>query len=168
MSRQRQTILFSARITGHVMWWVFAVAALFAGGITWWMEYRAIDASFVSGGPDGWTVYTPMTGTGFVDLIGSSAPEWWQGPAVYAFAAFVLVVVAATVDAFAARHFIAGIVTVVVPFLALALFVLATPGAIDGIFLHPTVSLVLVLVGVAVREVWMRAGAPRLQTEAYE
>ena len=165
MSRQRLLILFSARITGHVMWWVFAVAALFAGGITWWMEYVAFDASFVDGGLYGWTVYTPITGAGYVDLIGSSAPEWWQDPAVYALAAFVLVVVAAIVDAFAARRLIAGIVTVVAPFAALALFVLATPGGIDGVFLHPTVSLVLVLVGVAVREVWMRAGAPRPQTE---
>lgn len=53
-------------------------------------------------------------------------------------------------------------------FVALVLFVIATPGAIDGVFLHSTVAMVLVLVGVAIREVWMRAGAPRAHAESHE
>lgn len=57
-----------------------------------------------------------------------------------------------------------GTITVAAPFVALAFFVLATPGGIDGVFLHNAVSLVLVLVGVAIREVWMRACAPRVVT----
>lgn len=150
------------------MWWVFVVAALFAGGITWWMEHVAVDASFVGGGPHGWTAYTPTTDLGYVDLIGSSAPEWWQDPAVYAFAAFVVVVISAIVDALAARRLLAGIITVLTPFVALVLFVIATPGAIDGVFLRSTVAMVLVLVGVAIREVWMRAGAPRAHAESHE
>lgn len=47
---------------------------------------------------------------------------WWQNPAFYALAAFVLVVAAAVVDAVAARRLHAVIVTVVVPFVALGLF----------------------------------------------
>ncbi|WP_439028884.1 hypothetical protein [Gordonia terrae] len=154
--------MFSARIVGHVMWWVFVVSALFAGGITWWRVHESVGASF-GGGLGGWTIYTPylpVTGTGYVDLAFSPGPEWWQNPAVYALAAFVLVVVAAIVDAFASRRLVVGIITVVTPFAALTLFVLATPGAIDGVYLHSTVSLTLVLVGVAIRELWMRAGVP--------
>ncbi|WP_238421820.1 hypothetical protein [Gordonia sp. 'Campus'] len=164
----RKRVLFTARTVGHVMWWVFVVAALFAGGITWWMtEYVAVDASFV-GGSHGWTVYTPTSGASHVvDLIGSSGPEWWQDPAVYALAAFVAVAIAAIVDALAARRLIAGIITVAAPFVALGLFVLATPGAIDEVYLHSTVSLVLILIGVAIREVLMRAIAPGVQDEPH-
>lgn len=145
-------LLVSARIVGHVMWWVFVVSALFAGGITWWSPYESLGAPF-----GGWAI---GSGSGFIAF--SPGPQWWQDPAVYAPVAFVLVVVAAVVDAVAARGLIAGIVTVAVPFIALGFFVLATPGGIDGVFLHSAVSLVLVLVGVAIREVWMRAGAPRV------
>ena len=166
MSR-RQSVLFGARITGHIMWWIFVVSALFAGGISWWREYAAIDASFVSG-LYGFTIYTPTTGAGYIDLASSPSPQWWQDPAVYALTAFVLVVVASVVDAIAARQLLSGIVTVLVPFVALALFVLAAPGAINGVFLHSTVALMLVLVGVAIREVWMRALAPSVPAEHHE
>ncbi|MCG7634647.1 hypothetical protein MHN80_20245 [Gordonia McavH-238-E] len=161
----RKRVLFTARTVGHVMWWVFVVAALFASGITWWMtEYVAVDASFV-GRSYGWTIYTPTTVAGYVDLMRSSGPEWWQDPAVYALAAFVAVVIAAIVDALAARRLIAGIITVAAPFVALGLFVLATPGAVDEVYPHGTVSLVLILIGVAIREVWMRAIAPGVRDE---
>lgn len=109
------------------------VAALFAGGITWWMEFKALDASFVGGGLDGWTIYTSATGAGFVDIVGPPAPPWWLDPAVYALVAFVTVAIAAVVDACAVRRLIPGIVTVVAPFVAPALFVLATPGGIEGV-----------------------------------
>ncbi|MGW6035365.1 hypothetical protein ACWFOS_17075 [Gordonia terrae] len=166
MSR-RQSVLFGARVTGHVMWWIFVVSALFAGGISWWREYSAVDASFVSG-LYGFTIYTPTTGAGYIDLASSPSPQWWQDPAVYALTAFVLLVVAAVVDAIATRQVLSGIVTVLVPFVALALFALATPGAINGVFLHSAVALLLVLVGVAVREVWMRALAPNVQDWHHE
>lgn len=112
---------------------MFVVAALFAGGITWWMEFKALDASFVGGGLDGWTIYTSATGAGFVDIVGPPAPPWWLDPAVYALVAFVTVAIAAVVDACAVRRLIPGIVTVVAPFVAPALFVLATPGGIEGV-----------------------------------
>lgn len=169
MSRQRQSILVSARLTGHVMWWVFVVSALFAGGITWWGTYSTIGAAFAEG-QAGWTAYTPTTGAVYVDLIGGSPGihTWWQNPGFYALVAFVVVVGAALVDAVAARRLVAGIVTVVVPFVALGLFVLATPGTIDGVELRSILSMALVLAGVAVREVWMRAGAPRADAEFHE
>ena len=151
------------------MWWVFVVSALFTGGITWWGTYSTMTGAF-SEGWSGWTAYTPTTGAVYVDLIGGSPGihTWWQNPAYYALAAFVLVVVAAVVDAVAARRLVAGIVTVVVPFVALGLFVLATPGTIDGVELRSILSMALVLAGVAVREVWMRAGAPRADAEFHE
>ncbi|QHD87302.1 hypothetical protein GR168_19335 [Gordonia sp. JH63] len=94
---------------------------------------------------------TPTTGAGFVDIVGPPAPPWWLDPAVYALVAFVAF--AAVVDACAVRRLIPGIVTVVAPFVALALFVLATPGGIEWVVPDNAVSLMLVLVGVAVREV---------------
>lgn len=70
----------------------------------------------------------------------------------------MLVIVAAVVDAIAARRLIAGIVTVLVPFAAFGLFVVATPGTIEGVELRSIIAMALILAGVAIREVWMRAG----------
>lgn len=106
------------------------------------MEYNALDASFVGGGLDGWTIYTPTTGAGYVDIVGPPAPPWWQDPSVYALVAFVTVVIAAVVDACAVRRLIPGIVTVAAPFMALVLFVLATPGGIEGVVPDKPVSLI--------------------------
>ncbi len=66
------------------------------------------------------------------------------------------------------RHMTNCFVTVVAPFVALALFVLATPGGIEWVVPDNAVSLMLVLVGVAVREVWMRVGAPKIGAQRAE
>lgn len=138
------------------------MAAIFGGGITWWNSYPNIAASF---GPDcGWTMFAPMTrmsGAGYVDVQWQPTyGQWWQDPGRYALIAFVVVVVAAVIDAYAAGRVVAGVVTVLVPFAALGLFVLATP---DTVMAQPRTvsSMLLVLVAIAIREIWMRACVPR-------
>ncbi|MYR08552.1 hypothetical protein GTV32_20565 [Gordonia sp. SID5947] len=159
----RSTVLRSARITGHVGWWVFVVATLFAGGITWWESNSRIAASFAHDGE--WTAYTPLTSID-AQVVGIAwqpmYTHWWQDPSWYALAAFVVVVIAALVDAATARRLVPGVITVAVPFVALGLFYLATPGTIDGVELRTVLSMLLVLVGVGIREVWMRVGAPAI------
>lgn len=121
-----------SRILGHGGWWVFVVASLFAGGITWWSAHPSIAASF---GPDcGWTMFAPVTrvgGAGYVDVAWRPAyTQWWQDPGVYALIAFFIVVMTALSDACASRQIITGVVTVLVPFAALGLFVVATPDSV--------------------------------------
>lgn len=151
------------------MWWVFVVSALFAGGITWWGTYSTLGAAFAEG-PVGWTAYTPTTGAVYFDLIGGSPGihQWWQNPGFYALVAFVLVIVAAVVDAIAARRLIAGIVTMLVPFAAFGLFVVATPGTIEGVELRSIIAMALILAGVAIREIWMRAVLPTVRAERHD
>lgn len=137
------------------------MATIFAGGINWWNSHSSIAASF---GPNcGWTMFAPLTrmgGAGYVDVAWQPAyAQWWQDPGIYALVSFVVVVVAAVIDAYAAGRVTAGVVTVLAPFAALGLFVLATP---DTIMTQPhtVISMLLVLAATAVREVWMRACAP--------
>lgn len=104
---------------------------------------------------------TRMSGAGYVDVQWEPTyRHWWQDPGMYALIAFVVVVVAAVIDAYAAGRVVAGVVTVLVPFAALGLFVLATP---DTVMAQPrtVISMLLVLVAIALREIWMRACVPR-------
>jgi hypothetical protein len=109
-------------------------------------------------------MFAPMTrmgGAGYVDVQWQPTyAQWWQDPGMYALIAFVVVVVAAVIDAYAAGRVFSGVVTVLVPFAALGLFVLATP---DTVMAQPrtVISLLLVLAATAIREIWMRAGVPR-------
>lgn len=158
----RARIVRWSRTVGHGGWWVFVVGSLFAGGINWWNTHQSIAASF---GPDcGWTMFAPMTrvgGAGYVDVAWQPTyTQWWQDPGVYALIAFIVVVITALIDACASRQVITGVVTVVVPFAALGLFVTATP---DSVMTQPhtVISMLLVLAAVALREVWMRACLPR-------
>ena len=151
-----------ARVVGHAAWWVFVVAVLLAGGVTWWSSYSMVDASFW--GSTGWTAYTPLRTT---DEIGAGVrwsagtEHWWQDVGVYALIAFVVVIVAGVIDAVAGRRIAPGLVTVLVPFISLGFFVLATPGTFDGFTFRAVLMMLIVLVGVAIREVWMRVFLPR-------
>lgn len=157
MSRSR--VERFARVGGHISWWVFVVATLFAGGINWWDRHSTIAASFAD--DVGWTMYTPLTGSGYVDVQWEPTYDhWWQSPGIYGFIAFVVVVIAAVIDACVGGRILPGIITAVVPFAALGLFVLATPDAIEGVEPDTIVSMLMVMVAIALREVWMRAGPP--------
>ena len=165
MTRQRALSL--ARNTGHTAWWVFVVATLFAGGITWtsvstYGNYIGV-TSFTQ--QTGWTAYTPMTDSSidFVDFDSSSYDPWTELELLSA-AAFFVVLVAAVVEALSARQMVPGIVTVAAPCVAFGMLLLATPGGVGTVEFDATVTVAVVLIAVAVREVWARRFAPNPST----
>lgn len=162
MSRPKVHLL--ARLAGHAAWWVFVVATLFAGGITWLgndHEYQHPPFLLRS---DEWMVYSTVpdsstAATEFVDVAVALPYEWWKDGELLSAAMFVVVMIAAVVEATAARRLWRGLITVGAPCIALGLLVIATPDA--DAESDMTAALVLVLVAVAVREVWARCFAPR-------
>lgn len=76
------------------------------------------------------------------------------------FVAFCLLVLAALAEAVAVRRVAAGIVTVAVPFVVAALIWAAMPRGHWSFFLEPVPAMLVILVAVAIREVWTRRLAP--------
>jgi hypothetical protein len=152
-----------ARITGHAAWWVFVVAAIFAGGITWFgsdPQYQHPPFLLRS---DGWMVYSTLPDSSsatadYVDVAVALPYEWWRDGELLSAATFVVVMIAAVVEATAARRLWQGLVTVAAPCIALGLLVIATPATAAESDM--TAALVLVLAAVTVREVWARRFAP--------
>ena len=159
-----------ARPVGHVGWWTFVVATLYAGGVYWWGSRQGIGAPMMHNGS--WSVYVPLTsGAGYEDIPADTFSFWratstdnWHAPSTCALIAFVVVVLAATIEALTARRVGPGIVTVAVPFISLGLFVLATPDTFDGIRLKWELAMSITLVGIAIREVWTRFLLPRAES----
>ncbi|OLP03853.1 hypothetical protein BVU76_02025 [Mycolicibacterium porcinum] len=173
-TRRRLTARIS-RVSGHASWWVFVVARLMSelgltvgGGMPRRYADFTEDSIFGSGlGHDdyGWTAYTPLT---------DEPPSALADPffaanimATIAVAAVAITVVAALVEAIAERRWLVGAGTVLAPILGAAIILTALyerPGFLGGghFDLPPLVVFVLVLIGVAVREVWSRAVSPRL------
>lgn len=163
-----------ARVAGHVSWWVFVVARLMSGlGLTMggmprrYADYNA-DSIFGSGlgGADyGWAAYTPLT-----DRPPSALADPFDSANIIstvAFIALTVTVIAALVEAVLARRWLVGAATVLAPVVGAVIILIALyerVGFIGGghFGLRPLVVFVLVLFGVAVREVWSRVLAPRL------
>lgn len=153
-----------ARITGHAAWWVFVVATLFAGGITWLgndHEYQHPPFLLRS---DEWMVYSTVPDsstatTDYVDVAVALPYEWWKDGELLSAAMFVVVMIAAVIEAASARQLWRGLITIAAPCVALGLLVIATPDTAAESDM--TAALVLVLVAVTVREVWARCFAPR-------
>jgi hypothetical protein len=163
----RHRVFSLARTTGHAAWWVFMVATLFAGGITW----AGIDQSFFdtefsarSGTADtGGYVYSDgdVLSYQFGDLASTSYDRWTELE-LWSLVAFVVVLVAAVVEAIAARQMLPGVVTVAAPCVAFGLLLLGTPGVLDTVEFDTTLTMSVVLIAVAAREVWARRFAPKL------
>jgi hypothetical protein len=156
----RNRVFSVAHVTGHVAWWIFVVATLFAGGITWTGVGRYVPYIPLPRG-SGW-IDIPLTDSPvYIANFASSSNEqstdlrWWS------LAAFIVVLIAAVVEAISARRMAAGVVTVVTPCVALGLMLLATPGVLESVHFGTLQTLAVVLVAVAVREVWARRFAPR-------
>ncbi|QIS21362.1 hypothetical protein [Nocardia terpenica] len=147
----RYQVFRTAHITGHVFWWVFIVAVMLAGGITWFSADKPTDF--------GWTAYTPLTDLPrrYVDYLPSDGFDQ-MGP--LSLIAFCLLVLAALVEAVAVRRPLAGIITVAVPFVAAALIWCALPRGHWNFYIKPIVALPIILVAVAIRELWERQLAP--------
>lgn len=157
-----------ARITGHVAWWVFVVVTLFAGGVTWTGATEYLGPTFDTGWSGNQQAYSEIKApVAIANFTGASSFEhdlWtdpWTELEVLSVAAFVVVLLAAVVEALSSRQLVPGIVTVAAPCVAFGLLLLATPGVLDSVRFGTMQTLGVVLVAVAVREVWARGFAPR-------
>jgi|GEM_PF-5836629 len=160
----RHRVFSLARVTGHGAWWIFVVATLFAGGITWTgvSRYGNYIGATSFAKEYGWTAFTGLTDSpvGIADLAGSSYDPW-SNPELWSAIAFGAVLIAAVVEAISAREVLHGIVTVAAPCVAFGLLLLVTPGVLDTFGFDTMVTMSVVLLAVAVREVWARRFAPR-------
>lgn len=147
-----------ARVVGHVSWWVFVVARLMSdwGLATGGMPRRYADY--------GWSAYEPLT-----DRPPSGISEHFFNTnviATVAVAALAATVIAAVVEAILCRRWLLGAGTVLAPVTGAAIILTALyerAGYLGGGQLHlPLLTVfMLVLLGVAVREVWSRGVVPR-------
>ncbi|MGY3556539.1 MULTISPECIES: hypothetical protein [Actinomycetes] len=164
----RHRVFSLARITGHSVWWVFMVVTLFAGGITWtgassYGYGYFLGATSFAGWSGDWTANTPIQApVAITDFAASSSyQDPWTQLEVWSVVTFVVVLIAAVVEAIAVRQVVPGIVTVAAPCVAFGLLLLATPGVLDSVEFSTMLTVAVVLVAVAVREIWARGFAPR-------
>lgn len=153
-----------ARITGHVAWWVFVVVTLFAGGVTWTGATEYLGPTFDTGWSGNQQAYSEIKApVAIANFTGGSSFDHdpWTQLEVLSVIAFAVVIVAAVIEVIASRQMVPGIVTVAAPCVAFGLLLLATPGVLDSVRLGTMQTLGVVLVAVAVREMWARGFAPR-------
>lgn len=153
-----------ARITGHVAWWVFVVVTLFAGGITWTGASEYLGSASGTVWSENRQAYSEITApVAIANFTGASSFEHdpWTQLEVLSVTAFAVVLLAAVIEAIASRQVVPGIVTIAAPCAAFGLLLLATPGVLDSVRFGTMQTLGVVLIAVAVREVWARRFAPR-------
>lgn len=166
LTGKRYLIARVARVIGDAAWWVFVVGALLGeiDGYAAPRRYADYDETLFGVGlgqsDSGWTAYEPLT-----DMSSRSAAITAMDTiAVCTVIALATAVIAAVVGAVAAGRWPAGIATIVTPIFGAALILTALhyrSGFVDGLQLNMIVVFVLVLIGIAAREVWSRAWAPR-------
>ncbi|MEV0673122.1 hypothetical protein [Mycobacterium sp. NPDC050441] len=149
-SNRRYAIARIAHVTGDAAWWIFVVARLMAEMNSYGMPRRYADFSedslFGVGLGQGDYFYS-------TNLISSVA-----------IVALTVTVIGAVTEAVAVGKWPIGIGTILAPVTSAAVVLVALyarTGFAGELQLNPIVVLVLVLLGVAVREVWSRAFAPR-------
>ncbi|MUM15852.1 hypothetical protein FZI91_22565 [Mycobacterium sp. CBMA271] len=157
-----------ARVTGDASWWVFVVARLMAEMTSFGLPRRYADydeSIFGIGlgqGDFGWTAYEPLT-----DQPPSTLADPFYSANVVssvAVAALAVTVIAAVVESVTVGRWPAGVATILTPVVGAGVILTALyyrSGFASELQLNLTVVLVLVLLGVAVREVWSRVWAPR-------
>ncbi|MEC3917910.1 hypothetical protein [Nocardia sp. CDC160] len=133
----------AAKLAGHAFWWLFLVSTLLSGNYDWTAH---------PGQPRRYADYVPSDG---FDPLGPIQ-----------LAAFCLVILAAVVEAVAIRRPIAGVLTIVIPFVSAILIHLALPRGYTNDTLAPIPALVLILAAVAIRELWERDFAPRMNSSS--
>jgi heme/copper-type cytochrome/quinol oxidase subunit 1 len=153
-----------AHVTGAVSWWVFVVARLMTemnsaalnSGLP--RRYADYDESIFGVGLGhndfGWTAYQPLNDVFFiVNVIASIAV-----------AALAITAIAAVVEAISVARWPTGIATILAPITGAAIILTALyygTGFGGCLRLNLLIVFALVLLGVAIREVWSRVGAPR-------
>lgn len=159
-----------AHVSGDVAWWVFVVARLMAEMNTSGLPRRYADyeppAVFGIGlghVDAGWTAYTPLTdhpAPGLSDrfLSADIMSAWVIG-------ALVLVVIAAVVEAGAVGRWPVGAGTIAAPIIGATVVLTAlyerTGSFTGGVQPNLVAVFALVLIGIAIRQVWSQAVAPR-------
>ncbi len=161
-----------AHITGAMSWWVFVVARLMAEmnsapsnfGLP--RRYADYDQSIFGVGLGhkdfGWTAYEPLT-----DHPPSALNDVFfivNVIASIAVVALAITALAAVVEAISVARWPAGIVTILAPITGAAVILTALyygTGFGGGRQLNLLIVFALVLVGIAIREMWSRVWAPR-------
>lgn len=140
-----------AHLAGHAFWWIFVVSTLLSGGIAW-LGVEGRDEF-------GWTAYTPLTSgpVRYSDFLPSHGFVPIDNVSLVAFS---LLVLSAIAEAVVVRRLFVGVVTVAVPFAALALLWFALPQGHSSFYPAPIASLLVILAAVAMRELWERRFAP--------
>nr|WP_234880519.1 hypothetical protein [Mycolicibacterium phocaicum] len=161
-----------AHVTGAVSWWVFVVARLMTEMNSAPMNfglprrYADYDESIFGVGLGhkdfGWTAYEPLTGhppsslnDGFFIMNVLST---------VAVVALAITAIAAVVEAISVARWPTGIATILAPITGGAIILSALyhgTGFGGGLKLNLLIVFALVLVGIAIRELWSRVWAPR-------
>lgn len=143
---RRYVLARIARVTGDVAWWVFVVARL-----------------MVEMSSYGWTAYTPQT-----DRLPPELHDRVLAADVIlacAIGALAIVITTAVIEGIAVGRWPAGVGTVVAPVIGAAVILAAlyerSGNPFGGLQLNLVIVFVLVIVGVAIRQVWSQALAPR-------
>ena len=161
-----------AHVTGAVSWWVFVVARLMtemnSAPLNFGLprRYADYDESIFGVGLGhkdfGWTAYEPLT-----DHPSSPLNDGFFIANVIASVAVValaIAAIAATVEATTVARWPAGIATILTPITGAVIILSALHYGTrfgGGFQLNLVIVFVLVLVGIAIREVWSRVWAPR-------
>ncbi|MEU1425601.1 hypothetical protein ABZ412_00815 [Nocardia sp. NPDC005746] len=136
----RDRLFRFVHVTGHACWWVFVVATLWPGSadFSWTGD---VDL------PRGYADYLPSDGFCMAGPI--------------AVVAFLVLIIAAAVEAAAVGRLAPGLMTVGTPFVAAIVLWSVNPTGCGG---HGTSAVLpalpIVLVAIALREIWARALAP--------
>ncbi|MFC8047552.1 hypothetical protein [Nocardia sp. NPDC057353] len=139
------------RIAGDAAWWVFVVAGML-GGLRW-MDDRP-----------GWAVmvYIDADSPRYADYLGPAYSETvLTAPSTYAVAGFAVLVGCAVAEAVLLRALpLAAVATVAVPLLAVLPVAVVCGAWPWGPVTSTFQALLLILLGIAIREVWRRRLAP--------
>lgn len=163
-----------AHVTGDGGWWVFVVARLMAEMTSYGLPRRYADYSSgslfttaLNQADRGWTAYAPLTD----HLPPAPSDRFFAADIISAcvIGALAVVIIAAVVEAIAVGRWPAGAGTVAAPVLGAAVMLAAlherAGNPFGGLQLNLVIVFVLVLVGVAFREVWSRCFAPRIHRQ---
>ncbi|VEG15999.1 Uncharacterised protein [Mycolicibacterium phlei] len=163
LTSARYLIARVARVTGHVLWWVFVVAQLISEMTSFGLPRRYADydeSIFGVGlgqGDSGWAPYV---------LVTDGPPSGLSDPfynaniiATVAAVALAVTMLAAVVEAVAVRRWRAGVATILTPVVGAGV-ILSALYYRSGAALNLVAVLVLVLFGIGIREVWSRVWAP--------
>lgn len=145
------------RIIGHVAWWIFVVTRT-VGGVSGSAGLPRRYTSYIplTSTDDGWSAYMPTAPMdGFTDA---------NILATLSMIALAVTILAAVAEAITYRSWLASSLTIAAPVVGAALVMLAIDaqdGLVwDGVYLRPVLVASLIMLGVAVREIWSRGFAP--------